>query len=137
MAEIRESKKMMAKYYTKIANGMCRHLPHGWTNFAMGMLVTSEDGEEFLLYVSRNGGRTWSDFMEILFESDRMMLGVYDAMDDAREMREYCAEEGDAFTQMTFCVRSDGEFTSSFGYEPIKKVTPAHRKAWKKNVLGI
>lgn len=137
MSQIRESSRELNKLFAGLAHQIQPDLPEGWTHLAFGMFHSETEDDEFLIYVTTDGGQSWQNLQQLLFDADADMDGLLDAMDTAQEIREVCAAENDCWGSMNYHLCSTGEFHVSFDYVTYTHITEDIRVNWRKQELHL
>lgn len=131
MASIRENKQELAQIYAKAANQLASELETGWTNFVIGYFVCENESDHFLVFVTNDEGKTWCDFMDVVFNSDEIKEGVFSCRESMQELHAVCAAKGDKWSCCTMIVNKYGEFSVEFDYKPMLEMNTVYRDIWK------
>lgn len=130
MAFIKENKSALEALYSQIGNQLVAELPDGWTHVCLGFFVDKQGQEEMLIYTSQDDGRHWHDFMDDVFESEEIMVGVFDCKDSCQELYALCTKVGDRWSNFTMIIETEGHFRVDYSYDPIEKITPLVKSTW-------
>ena len=130
MAYIKENKAALAALYNRIGNHLAAELPNGWTHVCLGFFVDKHGHEEMLIYTTQDEGKQWYDFMDVVFASDDIMVGVFDCKERCQELYELCAKAGDKWSNFTLIIDAEGRFKAEYSYDPLEKMSPVINAMW-------
>lgn len=130
MAYIKEDRKELARLYSLIGNHLAAELPEGWTHVCLGFFVDKRGHEEMLIFVSRDAGNHWHDFMDDVFAADAIMEGVFDCKECCQALHELCTKTGDKWTSFTLIMDAEGHFRAEYSYDECDRITPAVKAMW-------
>ena len=131
MKAIRENKHDLAQIYTKAANQLAPELAVGWTNFVIGYFVCENGTDHFLVFVTNDEGKSWYDFMDVVFDAYEVKEGVFSCRESMQELHVACAAKGDKWSTCTMIVSKYGDFSVEYEYTPIQEMNTFYQDAWK------
>lgn len=136
MADIREDRKQLQTLLADIGQTVAALAPKDWTRAVVGYFLEGENEiSHQQIHIFSMQEDDYVDIMEMAWDNDDYDEAIIDMEELCRKLHRLCAEAGDRWSSMTFCLTRNGLFNVDYSYDPIEDYDARFILQWQSRFL--
>ena len=136
MVDIRENPQEMRRLLADIGQTIAALAPADWTQGVVGYFL---EGEDLIphkqIHIFSMEEDDYVDIMEASWDRDDLEEAILDMEELCEKLYNLCADAGDRWNSMTFCLKRSGQFNVDYSYDPIEDYDARFIMEWQSRYM--